>query len=51
MRYPINTAALGVMIEQLFGEPAAVVIAGTEEKNGFHLQVTTRMRCASLSDT
>ena len=39
MRHPTNAAALGVMIKQLFGEPAAVVIAGTEEKNSFHLFV------------
>jgi hypothetical protein len=28
-----------VIIEQLFGEPAAVVIAGTEEQNCLHLFV------------
>jgi hypothetical protein len=36
MRYPIDPAALGVIIEQLFSEPTAVVIAGTEEKNSLH---------------
>ena len=28
MRYPIEARAIGVMIEQFFGKPAAVVVAG-----------------------
>jgi hypothetical protein len=33
VRYPIEASAFGMMIEQLFGRPAAVVVAGAEEKN------------------
>jgi hypothetical protein len=37
MRDPVYAAAVGVIIEELFGEPAAVVIAGAEEENNLHL--------------
>jgi hypothetical protein len=33
---PIEAAARNMMIEYLFGEATAVVIAGTEKKNTFH---------------
>jgi hypothetical protein len=36
VRHPIEACAFGMMIEQLFGKPAAVVIAGAEEKNRLH---------------
>jgi hypothetical protein len=36
LRYPIEARALGMMIEQLFGKPAPVVVAGAEEKNRLH---------------
>jgi hypothetical protein len=37
MRYPIEARAIGVIIEQLFGKPAAVVVAGAKEKNRVQL--------------
>ena len=34
---PINSRTFGVMIEQFFGKPATVVVAGAQEEDRFHL--------------